>query len=964
MNKEIKRLINEKINNTLEQAKVYSTLDQLIKEHVDTHALMRDRTELLLTEEIERQSQKINIAKDAIKTVANNILEVDRPDLTRVNWSKFQFDTQHIPYDLVVGYQPLKLDHETIELPITVPLMSCDHSYYYEANDHDELESTRGAMHNIIMRLSLLLPYGAQFCLLDPAKMGENFPYIKQLPFKRPLTNEISRTLEEVLEDIKRIKQNYLDNRTRRLIEVDVEIRGNEKFEFIVASNFPKGYDRRAVELLAQIANTGSVAGKYVILQHNKNAELPNGVSMDLFETMKNIADPTYHTVPISTEKYYMLGNQSINDETINTILDGVIKAKPKENKLEFTDVTDINPENWWQGNASHEIRVAIGGTGAKKDDLELWFGESNGLQVCAHGMLGAMTGAGKSNLYHAFILGLACRYSPEELQFYLIDGKQGVEFKCYPALPHAKVVSLNTAPDLSRSVLKELVDEMVRRNELFKRLGFDNFRDYSRSGSPEGKLPRIVLLADEYQTLFEDDRDGLGSDLIEKIATQGRSAGIHMLIGSQRFGASGMQNQQSIFGNIHLRIGMQMSEADVMALQEFGPNGKRLLRACKEAGQVVVNDSAANDDKNKAGRVTYLSDDLRTDLINQLAEKWKSHQESEALHHAILLDGSGQPKLSENLQLEMLYQLHPQRANEQQWIKFANRSEHLQGLGEQEWYPVEKPACFWLGREMSIHGQARVILRRRPNENLIIVGDSNEARSGMLSYLISQLPINHSKGDFQVHFLERAIKGSPWHGIMSRAIDRCIEGDTQYHEKFSDFQNDLVNIKAEFDNRKSMPEESILSQPSIYIVINEAQRAPELQKQSGRYGVKEHGDVGEIITELLEDGSEYGIHLIFSFDNVRSINKAFDRSDIDLFKHKIALQMSEDDSFALIKTRHAALLQHSVKIPVYALYANQSQSQPVKFKPYCFNGNEEQSVELTAIANYIDQWSSERVDG
>jgi S-DNA-T family DNA segregation ATPase FtsK/SpoIIIE len=804
-----------------------------------------------------------------------------------------------------------------------------------------------------------MLPYGVQFCLLDPAKMGENFPYIKQLPFKRPLTNEISRTLEEVLEDIKRIKQNYLDNRTRRLVDVDLEIRGNEKFEFIVASNFPKGYDRRSVELLAQIANTGSVAGKYVILQHNINAELPNGVSMDLFETLQNISSKSNHTVPLPTEKTYMLCDRSINDETINTILDGVVKAKPKENKLEFTDVTDINPDNWWQGDASHEIRVPIGGTGAKKDDLELWFGESNGLQICAHGMLGAMTGAGKSNLYHAFILGLACRYSPEELQLYLIDGKQGVEFKCYPTLPHAKVVSLNTSPDLSRSVLKELVDEMVRRNELFKRLGFDNFRDYCRSGSPEGKLPRLVLVADEYQTLFEDDRDGLGSDLIEKIATQGRSAGLHMLVGSQRFGASGMQNQQSIFGNIHLRIGMQMSEADVMALQEFGPNGKRLLRACKEAGQVVVNDSAANDDKNRAGRVTYLSDDMRGTLINQLAEKWKVHQEASDLHHAILLDGSGQPKLSENLQLEMLYQQHDKRANEEQWVEFANRPEHMQGLGEPEWYPVEKPACFWLGREMSIHGQARVILRRRPNENLLIVGDSNEARSGILSYLISQLPLNHAEEDFQLYFLERAIKGSPWHGIMNNAIETCIKGGVHYHEKFDGFEENLIQIKAEFDKRKLMPEESILSQPSIYIVINEAQRASEIQKQAGRYGVKEHGDVGEIMANLLENGSEYGIHLIISFDNVRVMNKVFERSDIELFKHKIALQMSEDDSFALIKTRHASLLQRSVKVPIYALYANQSQNQPTKFKPYCFNGSEEQSQELAVMAKYIKQWSS-----
>lgn len=956
MNKLIQKLTRSKIKHTFEQAELYSKIEFNINAHAKVNGQLLQRAESVLSDEVTVQRQQLEDAKATIKQAASWLSPVDQPDLTKHQWHAFPFNTQYTPNELVIGYQTLDIDNEQVQVPVTVPFMSGDDAYYFESKT-ETLDKTQAALNNIIMRLSVMLPYGAQFCLLDPAKMGENFPYIKQLPFKRPLSNDVARTLEDVLDDIKRIKQNYLDNRTRRLIDVDVEIRGSEKFEFIVASNFPKGYDRRSIELLAQIANTGAVAGKYVILQCNKDIELPNGASMDLFESLKNIESNEHHIKAIPHLETQMVSSDSINDDVINTILDGVSKAKPKENKLEFIDVTDINPNQWWQGEAGHEIRVAIGGTGAKKDDLELWFGESNGRQICAHGMLGAMTGAGKSNLYHALIMGLACRYSPEELQLYLIDGKQGVEFKCYPILPHAKVVSLNTSPDLSRSVLSELVDEMVRRNELFKRLGFENLRDYRSSNSPEGKLPRLLLVVDEYQTLFEGDRDGLGSDLMEKLATQGRSAGIHMLVGSQRFGASGMQNQQSIFGNIHLRIGMQMSEADVTALQEFGPNGKRLLRACKEAGQVVINDSAANDEKNRAGRVTYLSDELRVQLIDQLSEKWQNQNGLVNPHHAILLDGSGQPSLSENPQFETLFNEYHQRPTVSEWAEFANRPEYMQGIGESEWYSVEKPACFWLGREMNIHGQANIIIRRRTNEHLLFVGESNEARSGMLSYWMGQLPINHSENDFKLYLLERAIKGSPWHGIMNRALDVCGEDNVHYRENVPDFAVDLEQIKAEFEERKSMDEEQMLAQPSIYIVVNEAQRATELQKQSGRYGVKEYGDLGAIVAELLEQGSEYGIHIVMSFDNVRAVTKVFDRGDIDLFKHKIALQMSEDDSFAVIKSRHAALLQQASKVPVYALYANASQNYPVKFKPYCYRDLDDHVSELSLLNNYLNQW-------
>ncbi|WP_163392557.1 FtsK/SpoIIIE domain-containing protein [Enterovibrio norvegicus] len=955
MNKLIQNLTSSKIKHTFDQADLYPKIESNIDEHAQVQSALLSRAEQVLSDEIDSQKQQLEDAKQTIKQAVSWLSEVDAPELKNQTWPEFPFNTQYIPNELVIGFQKLAIDNQTFKLPVTVPFMSGDDTYYYPA-DADSLEWTQDALHTIIMRLSVMLPYGAQFCLLDPAKMGENFPYIKQLPFKRPLTNDISRTLEEVLDDIKRIKQNYLDNRTRRLINVDPEIRGNEKFEFIVASNFPKGYDRRSIELLAQIANTGSVAGKFVILQHNQDLELPNGASMEWFESLKNIRSGENHITAIPELETYMIGSEAICDETINTILDCVAKAKPKENKLEFTDVTDTNPENWWKGDTGHEIRVAVGGTGAKKDDLELWFGESNGRQICAHGMLGAMTGAGKSNLYHAFIMGLACRYSPDELQLYLIDGKQGVEFKCYPTLPHAKVVSLNTSPDLSRSVLGELVEEMIRRNEMFKREGFENLRDYRKE--TQKPLPRILLVVDEYQTLFEDDRDGLGSDLMEKLATQGRSAGIHMLVGSQRFGASGMQNQQSIFGNIHLRIGMQMSEADVTALQEFGPNGKRLLRACKEAGQVVINDSAANDDKNRAGRVTYLSDKLRLDLIKQLAEKWKHKQSIANLHLSILLDGSGQPNLSENPQLEQLFSTYSAHPSQQEWVEFANLPEHRQGLGEKEWYPVEKPANFWLGREMNIHGQANVVVRRRTNEHLLFVGESNEARSGMLSYWLGQLPINHAAGEYQLYLLERAIKGSPWHGIMSRAIDTCGLTDVHYRESVSEFASDSDHVKAEFERRKSMDEEQMLAQPTIYIVVNEAQRATELQQQAGRYGVKEHGELGAVISELLEQGAEYGIHIVMSFDNVRAVTKVFDRRDIDLFKHKVVLQMSEDDSFCVIKSRHAALLQQTTRVPVYALYANASQNYPVKFKPYCYRDVEDHEKELEQLNNYLQSWS------
>ena len=160
-------------------------------------------------------------------------------------------------------------------------------------------------------------------------------------------------------------------------------------------------------------------------------------------------------------------------------------------------------------------------------------------------------------------------------------DGKDGVEFKPYRHLPHAEVVSLHSSSELSRSVLQELVEEKERRNTIFSKAEVADLTAYRQKGQPLGVLPRILLLVDEYQELFEGDRDGIASEQLLQLTAQGRSAGIHMLLASQRFGAAGMMNQTAIFGNIHLRMAMQMTDSDRQALTEFGRRGKQLITTC-----------------------------------------------------------------------------------------------------------------------------------------------------------------------------------------------------------------------------------------------------------------------------------------------------------------------------------------------------------------------------------------------
>ncbi|WP_281222343.1 FtsK/SpoIIIE domain-containing protein [Photobacterium sanguinicancri] len=874
-------------------------------------------------------------------------------ELCKVDWSGYTFDEQLMPYDVVVGYQGLALpDGRKVNIPAMMPFLSTSNCFVIGNRGNDDAINE---VHKLVIRLNATMPYTSQFSLLDPANGGKSFLYNKNIPYKRMIEKDICKVLEEIEDDALRIRQTFLDQTTQRLHDVDETIRSNERFEFIVAANFPSGYDRRAIELLASIANNATDTGKYVILHLDNEQNYPNGTSLDMFKSRYNVVAQRQVVDQLSTtndsETNY---SEKLTDDVITRFFDSLSQAKPQERKLAFTDVVSTVNADMWQGDASNELRSAIGGSGSKMNDLEIWFGESKDGRSSSHGMLGATTGAGKSYLYHAFIMGLACQYSPEELEFYLIDGKQGVEFQSYSDLPHAKVVSLKTSPQLARSVVDELTQEMERRNELFQRLGVTNFGGYREAGSPEGKLPRIMLIVDEYQVLFEDDRDGVGSELMYKLAAQARSAGIHMFVGSQRFGAPGMQKQQHIFGNIHLRVGMKMTSADVTSLQEFGHNGKRLLRACKEPGQAVVNDGAGDDERNVAGRVAFLDNDSRSALIQQLAQKWQQHKALDCLHKAILLDGSGQPELRHNPQLAQLLN-HASRPSEQAWTQFANTSPHLGGLGEKEWYTVESPAVFWLGQELNIHGHANVILRRRPHEHILITGESNEARLGMMSAALAQLSLNFSPDRYEAVVYERSIKGSPWHGAMSCSVPQ--QSAVTVLEKAREFEEKITEVHETLEQRRGLYEDEVGELPSIFIFCNDFQRATELQMKAGKFGVNEPSDTAKKLIQILDAGAEFGIHLVIASDSVRALQKVFNRHDIDNVRHKVALQMSEDDSFSLLKVRSASQLQVDGKNPVNALYVDHTQNRPNHFKPYFFNDIDDHKAKMDHLFNRMSDW-------
>ena len=224
--------------------------------------------------------------------------------------------------------------------------------------------------------------------------------------------------------------------------------------------------------------------------------------------------------------------------ERFKEIVRTVGSAAKDSGRVEVPFSCIIPPENeWWTTDSRGGIDVPLGRAGAMKlQHLDLGHGTSQ------HVLISGKTGSGKSTLLHVLITNLALRYSPDEVELYLVDFKKGVEFKAYARslLPHARVVAIESEREFGLSVLQRLDAELRTRGDMFRKRGTQDVKAY-RAVVPDARLPRILLIIDEFQELFvEDDRIAQESALLlDRLVRQGRAFGIHVLLGSQTLGGA-----------------------------------------------------------------------------------------------------------------------------------------------------------------------------------------------------------------------------------------------------------------------------------------------------------------------------------------------------------------------------------------------------------------------------------------
>lgn len=209
--------------------------------------------------------------------------------------------------------------------------------------------------------------------------------------------------------------------------------------------------------------------------------------------------------------------------------------------ELEFSRARSTSLDRAFQAPRRNLADLGPVWQGSSADSLQTQFGNWEGIPVSLdfvgdgpHVLITGTTGSGKSELLKAITMDLVCRYGPDQLSLLLLDFKGGSALGPFAETPHCQNLVTDLNAESSERVLGSLRVELQRRESLFREANAEDYAGYrSRAASAAQPLPRLLVMVDELRVLSDELPDAV-PELI-RIATVGRSLGVHLLLATQR---------------------------------------------------------------------------------------------------------------------------------------------------------------------------------------------------------------------------------------------------------------------------------------------------------------------------------------------------------------------------------------------------------------------------------------------
>jgi len=514
-----------------------------------------------------------------------------------------------------------KISHDNLKerfIPKVIPFPLDKVLYSYS-------EDSVHYLYQYILRVLQISPLNKiDFLFIDTITLGKTFNFIRPILNNNFIYKQRILTYADEIEEALKELADYLENLLQKQLSgVENWKEYNQKnpntllpLKVLVINGFPEQFSVNSLLYLSRIVKFGSIAGinSFILMdsieEDNKVLKkvekiiLENAVNI---ENMESLLTHDFKALKLSNELEPL--PSVVN---IKTFLEQINQAYMKTSTIKGEIDCFWNDSDFWESSSTQGIKVPMGWDSNENIvNFEIGFEYSE-----HHTLIGGRSGSGKSNLVNVIIQNIAYMYSPDEVELFLLDYKDGVEFNSYtqPYLTHASLIAVNSNVSYGASFLEYILEEKNRRSELFKQTKSKDFKEYREK--TENKLSRIVIIIDEFQTLFTTKDKIKVEQMFAEVLRKGRSFGIHLMLSTQTLSGVDVGSMSQLKSQIGNRIALAMGQEESMAFLSMNNEAVVKLKGKPEA---IYNNRAGNIDGNKKVFVPFASREKMTMLLEKI---------------------------------------------------------------------------------------------------------------------------------------------------------------------------------------------------------------------------------------------------------------------------------------------------------------------------------------------------------
>lgn len=613
---------------------------------------------------------------------------------------------------------------------------------------------------------------------------------------------------------------------------------------------------------------------------------LSGGTENDLFEFHLDTA-----AMPSAQKIVHLLENTRLEQSDTTRHLADVV---PFLNLFDVTEPKALNIATRWRRNVNAAAATLATPLGVDEDG-QLCVLDIHEKAQGPHGLIAGTTGSGKSELIMTYILGLAVNFSPNEVNFALIDYKGGGTANVFEGLPHLAGTISNLDGSTVKRCMVSIKSELKRRQDIVNKartalhitesLDHKEYQRYFAQGRLKEPMPHLLIIVDEFAQLKSNEPEFM-KELIS-VAQVGRSLGVHMILSTQK--PTGVVDDQ-ITSNTNFRICLRVQTPQDSQEMLGGPDAASLRgvgRFLIKSQDIMIRAQSGwtgaslnqGHEKQFDGEVEILDRQGRVICRQAMPSTASSHGNEDTQLSAVLR------QIAETSRAMGL------RAR-QLWMPELEGLLPVDAL-RKRYAAVQQPYVLrpLLGEIDVPEEQIRkpLLIDLNAGRNTIVFGTHGSGKRMLLETLLDDLLNFHAADELTIYLLDLA-----GDGLVSYAAAPQV-GDVITMDEEDKFHNLIRLLERELLRRRKalhMEDSDIPTRlrkagiPNILVVIHSLKTFCDLAEPQREQTLK-----------LLGDGPRYGIHFFATSIMASGISTQISQQ----FPQQLVLQMAFKDDYALL---------------------------------------------------------------